>query len=127
MNVIGKGSSGNSNSIIEQKYIERVLSREAASIIEDQNRVLARFNPSGKQSIISKRRYTIKGSTNLEFTHAMSQRFIDMRRLRGQKKTPIPIHNKIIYTHFNNIINQMAFGLTDDIRQMIAKEYNIEL
>jgi hypothetical protein len=127
MIAIGNSTSGNSNSIIEQKYIERILNQDAASIIEDQNRVLARYNPTTKQNIISKRRFTVKGSNNLEFTHAMGQRFIDMKRIRGQKTKVVPVHNKIIYTHFNNIINQLAFGLTDDVRQMIAKEYNIQL
>lgn len=127
MNVIGNSQAANANNIIEQKYIERILNKEAKSIIASQNRILAKYNPAQKDHIISKRRFTVKGSNNLEFVHAMSQRFIDMKRLRGAKKKAIPVHNQIIYTHFNNIINQLAFGLTDDIRQMIAKEYNLEI
>lgn len=117
---------GNSAKFIEQKYIERVLNQEASNIFEAQNRVLARFNPKSINKIRSNRRFTVKG-TSLEVTHTKLQRFIDMKNIRGQKRNPIPVHNKVVYTHFNQIINRLAFGLTDDVKQLLAGEHNIHL
>ena len=114
------------NNIIEQKYIDRVLKQEANNIVNAQNRVLSRYDPSSKNLIISKRRFTVNGN-NLEFVHSLQQRFIDMKRIRGRDKLSIPIHNKVFYGHFNNIINKLAFGLTDDVKELIAQEHNIKL
>lgn len=122
MNIIGETSG---NKAIESRYIQRVLNQEAANIFTSQDRVLSRFDTSQAALIKSKRSYKVNGSS-LEVTHAMVQRFIDMRNIRGAKRKPIPNHNKVIYTHFNYIINKLAFGLTQDVKNLIAKEYQIE-
>lgn len=111
---------------IEQKYIERVLNQEASNIFEAQNRVLARFNPKSIDRIKNNRRFTVTGTT-LEITHTKLQRFIDMKNVRGQKRKSIPNHNRVIYGHFNNIINRLAFGLTNDVKQLLVQEHNIQL
>lgn len=126
MNVIGQASGNTTNNIIEQKYIARVLTDEASNMYTAQNRILAKFKPNSTDIILSKRSFQVQGTTGV-FTHAMVQRFVDMKYIRGRSKLAIPVHNKILYGHFNNIIYRLSFGLTDDIKAMIAKEYNIEM
>lgn len=114
------------NSIITDIFITRVLQDEAKSIVEAQNRVLNAKNPKSKDLIIASRTYHVS-QNSLEFTHALQQRFIDMKRIGGRKKKPVPLHNKVLYGHLNNIIAQLKFGFTDDVKNLIANEYNIHL
>ena len=111
---------------IEQKYIQRVLNKEATNIFKAQEKVVSRFQASGAATINAKRRFVVSGST-LDVTHSILQRFIDMKYLRGNRKRVIPVHNKVIYGHFNNIINKLAFGLTDDVKALLSQPINTEL
>lgn len=112
--------------LIKDTYIQHVLQQSAKDIIAAQDRVLSAANPSEKNNIIAKRRYAVSG-TNLQFTHALTQRFIDMRRIAGRKHKPIAVHNKVIYKEFNNIIAELKFGFTDDVKNLIANQYNINM
>jgi hypothetical protein len=114
------------NNLIKDTYIQHVLQQSAKDIIVAQDRVLSAANPKNKNNIIASRRYSVSGTT-LDFAHAMSQRFIDMRRISGAKKKAIPVHNKVIYKEFSNIIAQLKFGLTDDVKNLIANQYNINM
>lgn len=120
-------TSANSNTLIQQKFIERILKEEATSILEEQDRLLARRSVSESNIIKQKRSKPIVTSNNLEITHAKLQRFIDMKRIRGRKQKNLPIHNKIIYGHFNNIVRRLAFDLTEDVKRLIAQEHQIQL
>ncbi|WP_422105592.1 hypothetical protein [Winogradskyella sp.] len=112
--------------LITNIYIQRVLGQSAKDIIEAQNRVLSSANPKEKKNIIASRRYVVSG-TQLNFTHSKQQRFIDMRRVAGRKRKSIPLHNKVIYKEFSNIIAQIKFGLTEDVQYLIANEYNLHM
>jgi len=116
----------NNAKFIDQQYTNRVLKQEASNIFNAQDRVLARFNSNQKNIIQSRRSFTVN-SGNLQITHSKLQRFIDMKNIRGLKRKPIPNHNVVIYGHFNNIINKLAFGLTQDVKNAIAGEFNIQL
>ena len=111
---------------IEGKYIERVLNDESTEIYRAQERLISRFNVTKSIPEITQRKFSVVG-TRMEFTHPLRQRFIDMRRIRGGRQRPVPLHNKVIYNHFNRIINKLAYGFTEDIKNAIGKEYNIQL
>lgn len=123
MNGIG---TAHANNIIEQKYIQSVLNQEAESIFTEQKLVVDRSGTSTKDIILQKRRFAVTGTT-LEVEHAIVQRFIDMKYISGHKRKAIPVHNKVIYNHFNSIINQLAFGFTDSVRALIAQEHKIQI
>ena len=126
MEAVNNANSLSGNNIITQKFIERVLGDEAKNIVEAQNRVLSSKNPKSKDLIISSRTYQVSQGS-LEFTHAKQQRFIDMKRLGGRKKKAVPVHNKPLFGHFNNIIAELKFGFTDSVQSLIANEYNINM
>ncbi|MEX0275701.1 MAG: hypothetical protein AB3N16_15120 [Flavobacteriaceae bacterium] len=116
----------NTSSPIEQRYIARVLKEEGAAIMRDQNRIISRYRVRESVPEITTRRFKVTG-TSLEITHPLRQRFIDMRYRKGVRQKPVPIHNKVIYSHFNAIVNKMAYGLTEDVRSLIANESQIQM
>ncbi len=126
MSAISTLGARNNFRIIEQKYIERVLREESTNIMEAQDRLISRHRLTRKIPEITRRRFTVSAN-RAEFVHPLRQRFIDMRRSRGIKGRSIPIHNKIIYGHFNDVIGRIAYGFTQDIVNEIANEYQIQL
>jgi len=95
--------SRSNKKIIEQRYIDRVLKESGTDILRAQGIALARFSGTSLNDIKAGRSFKVT-TNNAEFTHLLRQRFIDMRRIGGVKQKSIPLHNKIIYTHFNGII-----------------------
>lgn len=126
MSALTELQSRNNKRIIEQKYIDRVLREEADNIFAAQDRLISRHNLTSKIPEINRRRFTVKTNV-LEVVHPLRERFIDMRRTRGIKGRTVPLHNKVIFGHFNNIVYRIAFGFTEDIKNEIANHYQIQL
>lgn len=66
----------------------------------------------------------IATETGFEYTHLKKHRFVDMKirtsKKRGRiKKRSHPIHNRIIYGHYNNIIKEMHFGFTEAVKHKL--------
>lgn len=110
--------------VIKQKFIHSVLIEEAINIEESQDRVINNYSVS---NVIKESRTFAVTNNSISHRHSIRQRFIDMRRIRKGKQKPIPIHNKIIWGHLNSIIFKLAYGFTEDIKNTISKQYNIEL
>ncbi len=125
MSAIDTLKSRNNKRIIENHYISRVLKEEASNIAESQDRIISRFSVMDTIPEIKRSRSFVVVGNELQATHALQQRFIDMRRRGGLAQKSVPIHNKIIYSHFNSLIRKLAYGFTQDIRTQIANEFNI--
>lgn len=110
--------------IIEQKYIETVLKEAAADIEQLQDE---RFSSRNISSVIRNARSFSVQNNRLTHKHNIRQRFDDMRRIRSKKSTSTKAHNKVIWGNLNTIIFKLAFGFTQDIRNTIANQYNIEI
>lgn len=103
-----------------------MLQAEAETVTVEQRRVINRFKV--ERDIPEILRTTYQVSTNkLTFIHPIRQRFIDMKRIKGERQKNIPIHNKILYASFNRLVTSMAFGLTDDIKEMLSSEFKIPI
>jgi hypothetical protein len=111
---------------IQDRFVERTLESGARNIIEDQKRIESRYNVARNIPEISRRRYQVSGNT-LQVHHPIRQRFIDMRRVKGKRQKPIRIHNRPIYTGFNRMISQLVSGFTEDIKNLIANDYKIQM
>ena len=110
--------------IVERRYIDNVLREELDNIEQAQNRQFGNFGFQS-QDIRSKRTFIVTNNIG-EFTYLIKERFIDMKRILGKTKKFYPIHNTIIMGHFSNVINKLHFGLTQDVRNSIANQLNIE-
>jgi uncharacterized protein (UPF0335 family) len=126
MNASQTLASRTNKRIIEAKYIDEVLREEAINIKQEQNDVFNDFKEGGFGTIKSQRAFSVANNT-LSHRHLIRQRFIDMKRIKGKGQKPVPVHNKIIWGHFNNIIFKLAYGFTEDVKQSIARNYQIEL
>lgn len=110
--------------IIEQKYIQQVLTEEGKNIEQAQDDV---FNNRNIPDLIrSSRSFTVQDTT-LTHKHDIRQRFDDMKRVRFRKQKSTGAHNKIIWGHLNNIVFRLAYGFTQDAKNLIANQYNLEL
>ena len=112
-------------SIIERRYIDDVLQETGDYIKESQNRLFGNFD--FKSTPIRERRTFIVSNNKLQFTHLLKARFIDMRRLNGRNKKQYPIHNKPVIEFYNSMVNKLHFGLTQDVRNKISNQLNIEI
>ncbi|UOY07705.1 hypothetical protein L0P88_03940 [Muricauda sp. SCSIO 64092] len=111
---------------IEQKYIDRVLRYQGEEMLRQQDRVISRYGVRKTIPEISRRRISVSNS-KLTGVHPIRQRFIDMKTIRGQRQKAVHIHNKIIYSGFNAIVGRLAFGLTQDVKNLIANDYKIQM
>ena len=60
--------------------------------------------------------------TALEYSQKLKHRFVDMKTRKDSKgnkkrKAQHPIHNKIVWGHYNNIVHELAHGYTDAVKQ----------
>jgi hypothetical protein len=111
---------------IEQKYIDRVLMDEGQNMLRAQDKVISRYNVKKLIPEITRRRISVS-SGRLTLTHPIRERFIDMKTIRGQRQKAIQLHNKVLYRHFNSIVGRLAYGFTEDVRNLIAKDQKIHL
>ena len=95
-------------------------------MLRAQDKVISRYNVRKMIPEITRRRISVSGN-RLTVTHPIRQRFIDMKTIRGQRQRAVQLHNKILYTHFNSIVGRLAYGFTEDVKNLIAKDLKIHL
>lgn len=67
----------------------------------------------------------VASETALEYSQLKKHRFVDMKT-RNTKKGKIrkkahPVHNKILYGHYNNIIRELSVGFTEAIKEQLRE------
>lgn len=117
-------SNRSNKRIIEKKFIEQVLSKEANNMRLAQDEI---FNSRNIPDVIRSARSFFVSGNKLTHKHDIRQRFDDMKRVRFRSQKPTKAHNKVIWGHFNTIIFKLAYGFTEDVKNEIANNYNIEL
>ncbi|WP_378186897.1 hypothetical protein ACE939_00930 [Aquimarina sp. W85] len=111
--------------IIKDHYIRQVLTDAAEEIFDKQSRVISNAN-SDYSDLLNNRSYSVT-SGNLTLVHALRERFVDMKRIRGEAQRSLNVHNTIIWSQFNVVVGKLRYGFTHDIRKAIAAQYKIEL
>ena len=111
-------------SIIERRYIDNTL-KETGDYIDSTQRRLANVFDF-KNNNINNRSFVVTNNT-LQITHQLKERFIDMKRINGRTKKQYPIHNKVIMGYYGSLIRNLSFGLTQDVRNAITNQLNIEI
>ena len=94
---------------------------------EAQNRVLSNASDEKRIDLVRYSRSFSVSENALKHEHNIQQRFIDMKRTRYGKQKALPVHNSIIYTHWNRIIYRLSNDLTSAVRAQLAKDLKIEL
>jgi hypothetical protein len=112
-----------SEQILQGRFIRKTLRDVAVDIDKAQQSVMSSrgFENndwfSGRGFIVSE--------NMLEHTHLKKQRFVDMKTRTSKKgtnrKKSHPVHNKIIWGHYNNIIKELHFGFTNAVKEELSK------
>lgn len=110
-----------SDTPIFRAFVERVLKKRAKDISAAQNEVLSSF-----ASGFWKRRHFKFDDTNLIYTHLAAHRFVDMktRKVEGRRKDKErhEVHNRIIMGNYAGIMNELTYGLTDQMKKMMQEK-----
>ncbi len=113
---------------LEKIFITRVLKDTAKDIISSQDKAFSRLrNVENIAQIRSARKIKVSG-VKLQFTHSIRQRFIDMKRIRGQHQKSGLVHNKVLFPSLmGSMVAELAFGFTEQVKKELSIEHNIQL
>lgn len=109
--------------ILERRFIRRVM-RDSSKDIDQAQRKYISSRGFENEDWNSGRGFLI-ADDGMEYTHYKKHRFVDMRtrntKKGKQRKKSHPIHNRIIWGHYNNIIKELHFGFTHAIKEELMK------
>ena len=115
-----KNNTGNDLPIF-RAFVEKVLKRRSEEILQDQQKIMAGFS-SGFWANRSMQTST----ASLIYSHLGVHRFADMktRKVDGKKKdkTHYEIHNRILMGNFAGIMNELTYGLTENVKAQLRQE-----
>lgn len=115
-------SSRSEDDVLKGRFVRKVLSEAAKDIDQAQRQLMSE---RGFESADWNDRQFVVSDTSLEYTHLKKHRFVDMRtREKDGAKRPKkshPVHNRIIFGHYNNIIRELTVGFTQEVRDQIKK------
>ena len=108
-----------SDQILEGRFIRRVL-QDTSKEIDHAQRAYISGRGFENNDWNSKRGFTVT-ENEMGYTHLKKHRFVDMKtrtsKAGTKKKKSHPIHNKIIWGHYNNVIKELHFGFTNAIKE----------
>lgn len=109
--------------IIKARFITKVLRSTGADVKKAQDKYFSSrgFNMGNGWN---DRSFTVTDNV-LDYQHLSKHRFVDMktREVKGQKKSKKShkIHNRIFWGNYNNLIRELSFGFTEEIKQDLRK------
>lgn len=107
--------------ILQGRFIRSVSQDTAKDIDEAQRKYMSNrgFESNGWFS----GRSFIATDDGFGYTHLKKHRFVDMKTRTSKKGTQRrkvhPIHNKIIWNHYNNLIKELHFGFTEAVKEQM--------
>lgn len=108
--------------VLESRFIRKVLTEEGQSIDNAQSKLIAsrRF----ESSKWANRSFKVT-DTSYVYTHLGPHRFVDMRTrntaVGKKRKKNHPLHNRIIFSHYNNMVKEFTFGFTASVKQQLRQ------
>jgi hypothetical protein len=112
-----------SDAILEGRFIRKV----SQTMTQDIDKVQTAYMSS--RGFESDNWYSGRGfvatETGLEYSHLKKHRFVDMKSRNSSKgkvrKKQHPVHNRIIWGHYNNMIKELHFGFTHAVQEELKK------
>lgn len=131
MDLLNNRQKSNTNDILEKRFIGNILKEESQQLDLEQIKLMNSRNFSNP-AFYNNRGFQVLDNNKLEYTHPTVLRFIDMKsRLsktgEKRKKVSHPIHNKPLFGMVNNVLRRLQFEFTTKTKELLAKDYNIEL
>nr|WP_317631404.1 hypothetical protein [uncultured Flavobacterium sp.] len=114
--------------IAKQRFITHSLKAVAKEWETTQSREMAARGFENNDWYAS-RGFTVTEST-LEVTHLKKHRFVDMKFRTTKsgnkiKKRNHPIHNRIAFGMYNQLVKELSFGLTENVREKMLNNDKI--
>ncbi len=112
-----------SDSILEGRFIRKVMQSTGTDIEHAQKAYMS------SRGFESDNWYSGRGfvatTNSLEISHLKKHRFVDMK-IRNTPKGKVrkkqhPVHNRIIWGHYNNVIKELHFGFTHAVQEELRK------
>lgn len=107
-----------SDQILERRFIRRVL-HDSSKDIDKAQRSYMSGRGFEQNDWYSGRSFQVT-ENELGYTHLKKHRFVDMKIRTSKKgknrKKSHPVHNKIIWGNYNNIIKELHFGFTNAVK-----------
>lgn len=108
-----------SDQILERRFIRRVLQNSSRDIDKAQRSYMSSRGFENNDWYAG-RDFRVT-ENELGYTHLKKHRFVDMKSRTSKKgknrKKSHPIHNKIIWGHYNDMIKQLHFGFTNAVKE----------
>lgn len=105
--------------ILQGRFVKRVLQEQSKEINLAQVKYIS-GHKFGSPHWLAARGFTANESA-LEYAHRLTHRFVDMKTRqtdKGKKKKKAhPVHNKIIWGHYNNIVRELSYGYTEAVKE----------
>ena len=114
-----------SDQILEGRFIRRVLQDTAKDVDKSQTAYIS--GRGFESNDWNSGRGFVVTQNELGYTHLKKHRFVDMKtrtsKAGRQRKKSHPIHNKIIWGHYNNVIKELHFGFTHAIKEELRNTF----
>jgi hypothetical protein len=109
------------DAILQGRFIRSVSQDTAKDIDQSQRKYMSSRGFEGNDWYSG--RSFIATTDGFEYTHLKKHRFVDMKYWNTKKgrtkRKPHPIHNKIIWNHYNNMIKELHFGFTEAVKHQL--------
>lgn len=112
-----------SDAILEGRFIRKV-SQTMTQVIDKAQTAYMSSRGFESDNWYSGRGF-VATETGLEYSHLKKHRFVDMKSRNSSKgkvrKKQHPVHNRIIWGHYNNMIKELHFGFTHAVQEELRK------
>jgi DNA-binding cell septation regulator SpoVG len=116
-------------SAIQDEFVSRILLDESRGMDEDMRKVMSQ-NQFTSRKMLEDRNFKVVDN-KLIYTHKPEHRFVDMATRNTKngkvKKVSHPIHNKILFGRANNVVRRLTIEYTEEIKQLILKDFPKEI
>ena len=108
-----------SDQILERRFIRKVLQGTSKDIDQAQRKYIS--GRGFENNDWNSSRGFVVTENELGYTHLKKHRFVDMKsrtsKTGKKRKKSHPIHNRIIWGHYNNVIKELHFGFTNAVKE----------
>ncbi|MUP44909.1 hypothetical protein E0K83_04005 [Gramella sp. BOM4] len=116
-----------SGNLIGRERINFILEEEVDEIGRAQERILDQQQSSEKIDYIESSRSFSVSNMTIHHEHHIQQRFIDMKRTRYGKQKAVPVHNTVIFGHWNNIIFRAKYEIVEALKKQTPALLKLEV
>lgn len=112
---------------VRSRFVADVLQEEGASMLRYQETAIRKSTKSHTGRLIGRRRISVESGTDtsgkLTLHHLDYERFLDMKRLHGVKKSGRrrKIHNRFVFGTYSSVAKRLMQELSDELVEAVGK------